>query len=261
MTARRFLLASPTILEACEKRIRDALATWRGQWVTGDIEWQVLCIPAAGTGTPFEHASEILDPESDGARWLSFVPQSQWETRLAALFDPERSGPPTPLESTVAVDAGNAMFGAIGAAFGLQAPPRQAVNGAPIAPAKHIGKGSGAVFAMAKAGMLKVSILISGAVAIAVTPGRPKATVPRRPLTPLFDAMQSATVALPVTAGKGRVSVGRLQSLKPGDVITLDRSIGGPLSVDAPREIPIGSAWLGSREGRKAVEFSPSATQ
>ena len=61
-----------------------------------------------------------------------------------------------------------------------------------------------------------------------------------------FAGFESIPLAVTVSVGRARCKLGQLSRLKPGDVIDLDRNIGGPLLVKWGDRYLVG--------GRKTIE-------
>ncbi len=90
--------------------------------------------------------------------------------------------------------------------------------------------------------------------------GRPAARALRPVDTPVLAAIAARTVTLRVELAPVEVDLGTLQSLRVGDVLTLPHRLEQPLDVrtpDAPAAVAC-TAYLGSRDGRRAVELIPS---
>lgn len=78
--------------------------------------------------------------------------------------------------------------------------------------------------------------------------------------TPVLAAIAARTVTLRVELAPVEVDLGTLQSLRVGDVLTLPHRLEQPLDLrapDAPATVAC-TAYLGSRDGRRAVELIPS---
>ena len=79
--------------------------------------------------------------------------------------------------------------------------------------------------------------------------------------TPVLAAIAARSVTLRVELAPVEVDLGTLQSLRVGDVLTLPHRLEQPLDLhapDAPATVAC-TAYLGSRDGRRAVELIPSS--
>ena len=85
----------------------------------------------------------------------------------------------------------------------------------------------------------------------------------RKPLVPLASALHSQTVTVRLELDPISLSLGQLQSLAPGDVITLTHALEQPalLRLQSRQGMDAGellcTGWLGQSQGRLGIEFQP----
>ncbi len=89
-----------------------------------------------------------------------------------------------------------------------------------------------------------------------------------RALVPLVDALLPKSLSVRVELTSVTLSLGQLQTLALGDVVTLDHQLDAPATVllepslavsvaNSAPPIPLCAAWLGQLQGKMAVELHP----
>lgn len=123
---------------------------------------------------------------------------------------------------------------------------------------------SGVVIAAISCAGIRVVLRLepAGVAAMLAAEGRPQGRAPREdapPLATLADALYARTVRVRTTLAAGDLDIGSLQALALGDVIRLPHSLDQPLAVQAGGStLPCG-AYLGQRNGRRAIELARHA--
>lgn len=88
--------------------------------------------------------------------------------------------------------------------------------------------------------------------------GRRQSAAPARPLLADRNAcITGQRVALRLEAGSAEIEIGVLQSLMPGDVITLGSRVDAPLSLVVGGQAVAGRAYLGRVRDRKGLLIAP----
>ena len=126
-------------------------------------------------------------------------------------------------------------------------------------PADHCWRrGSGAAIIEIDLGAQALALVGSPVWVAQQLAARPRAKPPLR--AELADprlCIARARLSLQAWAGKASVEIGVLQTLAPGDVIWLDARIDEPLPVSVQGRESGRTAYLGSVEGRRAVQIAP----
>ena len=238
--------------------------TWLARTVRGAVgEWFAAWLPSTPAGAvrcfdPIDRAATRLAAEP--TRWLGFTHRDatvsvalgpELERRLAeGLLGAERR---SALVDDVTIAALHDLAGRLLLA-GAAAPAL--AHEPPGDPCWR--RGSGAAIVEVDLGAQVLALLVSPAWVAQQLAARPRAKPPpRAELADPSRCIARARVSLQAWAGKASVEIGVLQTLAPGDVIWLDARIDQPLPVSVQGRESGRSAYLGSVEGRRAVQIAP----
>lgn len=243
--------------------VQAALRQWHADWsVHGDA-------PGAPAGL------RVQDPGGNDAEGVDMLDEQAAPRALHALLfgqpaaDPERRGPAAPaldMAAGLCAQAWQSLNGGLRQLAGASLGERQ--GGAP-------GSWSGAiVLALDWGGLRWVLRLNASAVEqVLASCGEPGAGSPDQagaallkplvPLVSLANALRSQLVTVRLDLDPISLSLGQLQSLAPGDVISLTHALEQPalLRLQSRQGMddgePLCTGWLGQSQGRLGVELQP----
>jgi len=121
---------------------------------------------------------------------------------------------------------------------------------------------SGVLVASVSCGPIRIVRLLDAAsveAMLAAEGEHPRSAPPRArapALAPLADALQTRTVRIRTTLAAGELDLASLQALALGDVIRLPHPLDRPLAVQADEDPLPCVAYLGQRDGRRAIELA-----
>jgi len=120
---------------------------------------------------------------------------------------------------------------------------------------------SGALIAMISCGSIRIVQRFDAAsvAAMLAADGEAPARAPREealPLATVAEALHARTVRIRTTLAAGELDLASLQSLALGDVIRLSHPLDRPLTVQADEESLPCAAYLGQRNGQRAIELA-----
>ena len=248
--ARELRWWSADTLEPLRTQLTEACATWSTNWgVT------VQCTEAL-------NACEAVEPTLS---WQPLAKPGLWwggHTGLVELLHAELFGSamrPDTLAADVARRAADSLCAALAAAFSA---PQTEVSGT-VPPQSDEKPWLGAVRFRFSLGVRATGCLHASASHVAAPPKRNRRTEKRVPrLTPVLQALSQEPIPFKVELASVELTLGELQSLQRGDVITLPHRLDSPLSVrpstqtGAESEVPVAClAYLGARHGHRAIEF------
>lgn len=224
------------------------VSAWQRQWLAG---------AAAACDLQLGVATGIVP---GGLAWVSLQQQGRCFLRREAgvlerwLFGPAAAASPSALAGEVAQAAlhdlaRRLLDGDAATACGSAAPPADL--------ALH---GSGALALSLVHDGQALDVLLDAAAMQRWLASRPRAS--RRPaaaLHPLASCIGAARVRIEASVGEAYIDIATLQSLRPGDVLSLDGRVDRPLRLAVGGRTVARGAWLGSSGGRRALALTAAS--
>jgi hypothetical protein len=252
MDWRPFKLLNASERNWLARNARAALGEWLAAWLPATVADAVRCIDTS------QRATTRLAAEPP--RWLGFTHRdATLSIALGADFEPwlaksllgadRRSALADDVTLAALTDLAGRLLDAGAAAPALAQQP----------PAGHCWqRGSGAAIVEAYLGEHVLALVGSPAWVAQQLAARPRAKVPARPEpADPRQCLGGARLSLQAWAGSASVEIGVLQTLAAGDVIRLDARIDQPLQIRVQGCETGRRAWLGSAEGRRALQLAP----
>lgn len=248
-----------------------ALGTLRERVATACTEWaspwglRAGCLEAANASEVPRLATLPWQALNVNGLWLGGAERSLAEVLQADLFgEPVQPGS---LAQEVAVRAATELVNTLSAVFGAQVPDVSPALPAP--PEADARPWSGAVrmrLAWGRSGAehwLHISPRLTVAHASLQSASTAKPGAFRGKLTPVLQAIGQEPLSFQVELLPAELSLGDLESLRVGDVLTLPHRLETPLTVrsnsgDGGHSSPLAPtclAFLGARGGRRAIEL------
>jgi hypothetical protein len=251
---------SSAVLDAMASRLAHGWDEWCREW--GCRGAGVAAINAAeATSSAAPSAWHALPAGPAGApAWMAADP-SPTAAMLRTLFG---SGPTgarevPPVAAEVCARAWEDLLLNCARWLGASAPMGSADEAAPPADDSRPWSGAVRVQLACEAGKaqplwLHLSAGAASKVAAACGASTKRSPRPLARIVPVAQAMASRRVHLGVRLADVQLTLGALESLRPGDVVALAHRLEDPLVVTT-HEAPVCHAHLGSRSGRRAVEL------
>jgi hypothetical protein len=243
--------------------VQAVLLQWHADWsVHGDAP-----------GAPA--ALRVPDPGANDGEGVDMLDEQAAPRALHALLfgqpatDPDRRGPAAPaldMAAGLCAQAWQSLNGRLRHLAGASLRERQGDAPGPWSGAVVLALDWGGVRWVLHLNAFAVEqVLISSGAPAASAQPQVQATEPSS-LVPLASALRSQKVTVRLDLDPISLSLGQLQSLAPGDVITLTHALEQPAllrlqsrqGMDAGE--PLCTGWLGQSQGRLGVELQPLST-
>ncbi|WP_374357310.1 FliM/FliN family flagellar motor switch protein [Chitinimonas sp.] len=250
---RPYLLPRRSQLDQLGDARRQALAAWASDWAPLPA-YQISVQPACAlAGLSADWRSYRLSKgDIAGLQLPANLPRllEQWLFRLEghdAGSEPQRSAP---LAVPVVQQAQSALISAL---LGEVAEPSEDAGALTLL----CRPGSGASLLTLTVANQPLRVLLP---ACQLAAARQVSPTLLPPLAPLRSALARQPVNLTVELGSTALTLGALQTLALGDVLTLPLPLGQALQVLAPGHVPLCQAQLGAAQGHYAVELFKGST-
>lgn len=257
MEALPFRLLGGAALRAVETALTRAAAAWAGEWGIAPSALH-LSVARAWEASPGKAPATFGQYAQANGRgmWIASGPDVVAEIQKC-LFAADGAHAPPPagpasLAPAAAAQACDALIDALcRAALVVHQDVAREVDR--DVPARTWRRGSGAALVELTLGRQRCRFLLDGEAVQALQ-------APPAALAPLAAvdhgaALAAVPVALQVTAGAARVSLGNLMSLAVGDVVRLDTAIDAPVALATLAGEPLFHAYLGRSGDSVAVEL------
>jgi hypothetical protein len=259
MRVRPFYLVGDAHLQACERKVRQAVADWAQAWFATAPAIGVECVHADGA----EAARMKVGAMVAGAaqEWFAAWPDAGFEAALACALAGNRVGGAAEAIGSIErrlLDRVRAdLVRQVAIASGVEAAAASEAAGGETQELLQAAAAKGG-------GCVAASVALEGArLRLLVGPGlikrmveSPRRLAPARRLDSCLEALVGKALEMQGVAGRVTLTIGDLQSLKAGDILRLDRSIGEPVLLESPGGQPVGQGYLGKSEGQRALQVA-----
>ena len=250
-----FSLLKKREIDACLARAQEAMREWKANWCPA-AAFEIECLPACDVAMGLRDGHwRAHGAAGDTALWCFQTAgfARQIEHTVFNLDHASRSKDrraTSDIAERVAAEAGESLAASL--LHHLSAAPLASRPDAGSLPAWLFRRSAGAALLRVGSGDNRLCILIPNA----LLPGKSKPVrqAALEPVTPLATALTGITAHLRAELGQVEMTLGQLNSLALGDVITLPVGIDQPLKLFAGKRHLVSLAYLGKQDGNRAVE-------